>query len=222
MSPTITAIDPQQRNQERVSVHLDGEFAFGLPLIESARLHVGQVLSEAEITALRHIDDVARALDHAVKLLARRPYSTTEIRRNLQSKQFAPPTIDEALAKLEDLGYVDDRAFARYWIENREQFRPRGPRALAYELRQKGLPDALIREALADLDSGDSAYRTGADYARRVRGLSQPEFRRKMGAYLGRRGFDYDTVRETVDRLIDELESTQPEHLTTDTPTDEE
>ncbi len=222
MSPTITALEPQQRSQERVSVYLDGDFAFGLPLIESARLHVGQELTEAEVSTLRHLDDVARALDRAVRLLARRPYSTVEIRRNLHSKQFAAPTIDEVLAKLEDLGYVDDRAFAQYWIENREQFRPRSPRALAHELRQKGLPDPLIREALAGLDGQESAYRAGTDYLRRLHGLTQEEFRRKMSAYLGRRGFEYDIVRDVVDRLIGELERTQPEFLANDTTTDEE
>src|SRR5690606_39823515 len=116
---------------------LVGEFAFGLPDTEAARLRVGQTLSEQEIAALREIDAISRAFDRAVRLLARRPYSAAEIRRSLASHEVAPAVIDEVLARLETLGYVDDYAFAQYWVENRERFRPRGARALRYELDRK-------------------------------------------------------------------------------------
>lgn len=217
MSRTITALEVQKKNHERVSVFLDGEFAFGLPAVEAAKLQTGQVLSEDEITALREIDAVARALDRAVRLLARRPYSTAEIRRNLSSKQIAPPVIDEVLARLERLGYVDDLAFAQYWVENREQFRPRGPHALRYELRQKGIPDRIIDAVVQGVDTDDSAYRAAQKRINRYQGTTRREFREKLSAFLVRRGFDYDTVRDVVDRLISELENEQPEYFAPDT-----
>ena len=215
MSRTITKLEVQKRSADRVSVYLDGEFAFGLPTLEAARLHPGQVLSEDEIAALREIDAVARAVDRAVRLLARRPYSRAEIRRNLESKEIAPAVIDDALNRLERLGYVDDRAFALYWIENRERFRPRGPRALRYELRQKGVSDSIIDEALEGLDPASSARQAAEDKARRLRGLDPDEFRQRIGSFLIRRGFEYDVVREVVDHLLaerpDDFESEQSE-----------
>lgn len=215
MSRTITKLEVQKRSADRVSVYLDGEFAFGLPALEAARLHPGQVLSEDEIAALREIDAVARAVDRAVRLLARRPYSRAEIRRNLESKEIAPAVIDDALNRLERLGYVDDRAFALYWIENRERFRPRGPRALRYELRQKGVSDSIIDEALEGLDPASSARQAAEDKARRLRGLDPDEFRQRIGSFLIRRGFEYDVVREVVDHLLaerpDDFESEQSE-----------
>jgi len=156
---------------------------------------------------------VARAVDRAVRLLARRPYSRAEIRRNLDSKEIAPAVIDDALARLERLGYVDDRAFALYWIENRERFRPRGPRALRYELRQKGISESIINEVLDGLDPASSARQAAEDKARRLRGLAPDEFRQRLGAFLVRRGFDYDVVREVVDHMLaerpDDFESEQ-------------
>jgi len=215
VSRTITKLEVQKRSADRVSVYLDGEFAFGLPTLEAARLHPGQVLSEDEIAALREIDAVARAVDRAVRLLARRPYSRAEIRRNLESKEIAPAVIDDALNRLERLGYVDDRAFALYWIENRERFRPRGPRALRYELRQKGVSDSIIDEALEGLDPASSARQAAEDKARRLRGLDPDEFRQRIGSFLIRRGFEYDVVREVVDHLLaerpDDFESEQSE-----------
>jgi regulatory protein len=213
---TITALEIQKRNKDRVSVYLDGEFAFGLPVVDAARLHKGQVLSEQEISDLRNIDEVSQALDQAVRLLARRPYSSAEIRRHLESKQVASPIVEEVLTRLERLEYVDDRAFAQYWIENREQFGPRGPRALRYELRQKGVADDVIQAALDELDTHDSAYRAARAQARRWRGLSQQDFRNRLGSFLARRGFEYDIVREVANQLITELQEELPDYFAHD------
>ncbi|HVO70838.1 MAG TPA: RecX family transcriptional regulator [Aggregatilineaceae bacterium] len=216
MARTITALEIQKRDKDRISIYLDGEFAFGLPIVDAARLHKGQVLSEQEIARLRGIDDLSRALDQAVRLLARRPYSSAEILRHLGSKQVAEPVIEEVLAKLEQLGYVDDRAFAQYWIENRDQFGPRGPRALRYELHQKGVSDAIIQAALDKMDPHDSAYRAAQAQVRRLRGLSQQEFRNRLGSFLARRGFDYDIVREVTGQLITALQEEQPDYFADD------
>lgn len=221
MGQTITALEPQKRQRDRVSVFLDGEFAFGLPEVEAARLQVGQTLSDEAIAELRAVDALARAFDRAVRLLARRPYSAAEIRRALASKEIAPGVIDEALARLEALGYVDDYAFAQYWVENRERFRPRGARALRYELRQKGIADAIIQQALDGLDSAESAYAAAREHVRRLHGLDRRTFRTRLSGFLTRRGFEYGTVREVVDRLIHELDEADGDFFASDTAPEE-
>lgn len=211
MSRTITALEIQKRDQERVNVYLDGEFAFGLPMTEAARLQKGQVLTDEEIKALQAIDTLARALDQAMKLLAHRPYSTAEIRRHLETKQVPSAVVDEVLAKLGHLGYVDDRAFAEFWIENRERFRPRGPHALRYELRQKGITADVIDAVLGEVDVRASAYRAAQGKVRHLRRLTLKQFRTRLGAFLIQRGFGYDIVREVIDQVIDELRENEPE-----------
>jgi regulatory protein len=213
VSRTVTALEVQKRNHERVNIYLDGEFAFGLPIVDAARLRKGQVLSDEEIKALCAIDEVARAFDQAVTLLARRPYSAAEIRRHLETKRVALSVIEEVLARLSQSGYIDDRTFVQYWIENREQFKPRGARALQQELRQKGISQDLIDEALEVLDLHDSAYRAAQEKIRRLHGLKQSDFRVKLGSFLVRRGFDYDIVREVIERLIGELEEQNPDYF---------
>jgi regulatory protein len=210
---TITALEVQQRNKERVNVFLDGEFAFGLPILAAARLHKGQTLSEQQIAELKCLDATTRAFDYAVRLLARRPYSTAEIRRKLASKDIEPDFIEEVLDRLESMGYVDDYAFARYWVENRERFRPRGPRALRYELRQKGIAPAIIDAVLEEVDQRASALRAAQKKVRRLQGLEPREFRHKLSAFLVRRGFGYDTVREVVDQLITDLKEEDPDYF---------
>lgn len=206
MGGTITALEVQQHNKERVNVYLDGTFAFGLAVLEAARLCEGQYLTDSEIAALKSQDVVEQAYERAVRFLAQRPRSTSELRRHLADKDVDKTAIEEAIARLETQGYLDDKAFARYWLANRQQFRPRGTRALRFELREKGVPASVIDEVLADFDSGDAAYQAALDKARRFRGLDRRAFREKLGSYLMRRGFDYNTVRDVIDRLIREYE----------------
>jgi regulatory protein len=117
---TITALEIQKRNKERVNVYLDGEYAFSLALIEAAKLRKGQPLTDAEIDALRGEDDVTRAVDYAANFLSYRPRSVAEVRRNLEKKDLSEVVIEQAIDRLQQLGYVDDVAFARYWLENRD------------------------------------------------------------------------------------------------------
>lgn len=200
----ITALEVQKRDKERVNVYLDDRYAFSLSLISAANLRKGQQLSEEQIAELRGQDAVQRAVDHAARFLSYRPRSVREVRDNL-SKRYEPPTIDAAIEKLEYLGYLDDHAFARYWVENRDTFKPRGRAALRYELRGKGLSDAVIEAALDDHDERDAAHRAATDKARRLRGLSQPVFQTKMSSYLQRRGFSFDVIRDVIKQLKDEL-----------------
>lgn len=209
MASTITALEVQRHNKERVNVYLDGEFAFGLTLIEAAHLRKGQQLSATEIGALKATDAVEQAYERAVRFLGNRPRSIAEVRRNLSDKEVDASAVDEVIARLEARGYVDDAAFARFWVANRQQFKPRGSRALRFELREKGVPNPIIDEILAEVDVSEAAYQSAREKARRLRGLDKREFRNKLGAYLARRGFDYDTIGEVIQRLIDEKDDTQ-------------
>ena len=208
MAGIITNLRFQQRAHDRVNIYLDGRFAFGLPALEAARLRVGQHLSDADIEQLQALDTGQKAYDRAVRFLGVRPRSRAEVRRHLGEAEISAPVIEAVLDRLAEQGYVDDASFARYWVENREQFRPKGPRALRQELHQRGLDGAVVDSALADLDQVASAYEAAQPRAGRLAGLAQAdpqEFRRKLGNFLLRRGFDYGVVREIVRRLADEL-----------------
>ena len=206
MSGVITALKVQQKNKDRVNVYIDGRFAFGLAAIEAARLRRDQQLSDEEIVALQDRDEAHKAHESALRYLDYRPRSIDEIRRHLKGKGFEPDVIDEVVERLADVGLLDDRAFARYWLENRADFRPRGERALRQELRLKGVSDDVIAEALSEGHSEDeAAYRAAVAQARQVRTADPVEFRRKMEAHLVRRGFSYDAARDATARVWREL-----------------
>jgi regulatory protein len=145
------------------------------------------------------------AYEAAVRYLAGRPHTVAEIHRHLRSKKFDVETIDHAIDRLRAQRYVDDEAFARWWVEQRERFKPRGHRALRTELAQKGVGRDVV-----DLILGERAPDADVEQARRA--LSRPltrwadmpdaEKRRKIHTYLAARGFDYDTIDEVTRREV--------------------
>ena len=210
MAGQITALRYQKRTAERVNVYLDGRFALGLPAVEAARLHVGQYLSDADIAHLQAADAEQKAYDRAVRFLSYRPRSLAEVHRHLVEAGVEEAEIQATIERLIRQGYLDDAQFARFWVENRQQFRPKGALALRQELRQKGLDSATIEAAIAGLDPLAEAVAAGRARALRLAALAEDDpaaFRRKLGDFLLRRGFDFETVREAVRQLAGEVRS---------------
>ena len=118
---------------------------------------------------------------------------------------------------MERVGLLDDASFARFWINNRDEFKPRSARAISYELRQKGVTDNIINEALADLDEDDAAYRAALSKLRRYRNSDEATFRKKIGDFLARRGFSYAVARDALDRLWIEREDDNSDATASDT-----
>jgi len=200
----ITDLKPQRRNKDRLSVYLDGEFAFGLQEATAMGLFIGQDLTESEIEALKQADAVEWAKQTAYRLLSLRPRSTVEVRRHLQKKQVEDEVIDRVIDRLQELQLLDDNAFARYWVEQRETFKPRSRRALQYELFQKGLSRQVIEQAIAEVDETAAARRAGEKKAQRWAYLSEEEFQAKMHGFLGRRGFSYAVISDVASQLWQE------------------
>ena len=210
MSGHITALRFQKHTPDRVNVYLDDLFAFGLPAVAAARLRPGQFLSDDAIARLQDVDAEAKAYDRAVRFLAVRPRSQAEVQRHLVQAEVGEAVVEAVLARLAIDGYLNDAEFARYWVENREQFRPKGAQALRSELRGKGLEREVVESAVAGLDEAAAAYKSAQPRAARLAVLAQSDpqgFRRKLGDFLARRGFGYQVVREVVERLMRELTS---------------
>ena len=208
----ITAIQVQKRHPNRVNIHLDGEFAFGLARIVAAWLHVGQTLDDEKIAKLQTEDARERALQQALLYLGYRVRSETEIRQNLRKHEIPEAVIEETLERLRREGFADDEQFASAWVENRSTFRPRGRRALALELRQKGIDDATIESALEGVDDEALAYEAGLKKASKLRVQDWSEFRKKLSEFLARRGFSYPVIAPVVTRLWNEIHTEGEKH----------
>lgn len=215
---TITAIQVQKKDPNRVNIYLDGEFAFGLARIVAAWLRTGQKLDEAKIASLQEEDGREKAYQQAMLFLSYRARSEAEIRRNLRKHEFSEPVIETVLDRLRGARLADDEQFARAWVENRSTFRPRSRKALALELRQKGLPEEAARAALQGVDEEALAYEAARKRAPRLQGLEWQDFRKKLGEFLGRRGFPYPLIAATLTRVWNEMHAGQEQTIDDEEP----
>jgi regulatory protein len=205
MTGTITAMSLQKRDKERVNVFLDGAYAFSLGLNAALGLKRGQHLSPADCERLQREDEAQRAYHAALRLLGYRPRSQAEIEQRLGQKGYTAAAIAAALRRLRLKQYVDDEAFARHWLDQRNRFHPRGRRALGYELRQKGVDRDTIDRVLSDVDEATSAWHAIEAKLHRWQGLEQSAVQKKIIGFLHRRGFTYETARLVCERAIREM-----------------
>jgi len=215
MNQEITALKAQKKNPNRISVYLEGEYAFGLARIVAAWLRIGQQLSDEEINRLKQQDTQEVAYLKALRFLGYRARSEAEIQRKLSEQGYEENVINAAIQRLMENGFLGDEQFARDWVENRTTFRPRSKRMLALELRQKGVGEETIQQALAETGDEDNlAYQSAIKYAHRLAGVDWETFRKRLGAYLMRRGFSYGTIAPVLRQVWDETQSSAGDNLT--------
>jgi len=202
MDRQITALKVQKKNPNRVNVFLDGEFAFGVSRIVAAWLKTGQLLTEQKILSLQQDDAREVAFQNALLMISYRPRSVREVQKKLKEKGFDETVVGMVIERLKEGGLVEDKGFDQAWIENRTVFRPRSRKLMTLELRQKGVPDEVVQEALEkSVDDEVLAYQAAIQYSRRLKKLEWLDFRKKLSAYLARRGFSYEVLEPLVRQI---------------------
>jgi regulatory protein len=129
------------------------------------------------------------------------------VRQRLRRAGVAADAVDGVLAQLREHGLVNDAAFAQYWLEQRQTFRPRGARLVRAELRQHGISTDLASAAADGLagSAEEDAYRAVQKRAVRLASADERTFKQRLSAFLTRRGFDWQIVSTVVDRLYNEV-----------------
>ena len=169
--------------------------------------------------------DQAVVLNAAARFLELRSRSVDEVRRHLAAARFPEPLVEGAVARLSELGMLDDRAFAQAWVESRDRARPRGETALRRELTLKGIDRETVASVLAErseaaLGDGPSSGTLGADQLAAERLLARNRAalqrvadsrarRQRAYALLARNGFDPEVCRDVsgrVDGIQDDLD----------------
>ena len=214
----ITAIVAQAQSSQRVNIFVDGEFALGISLstLAAEGLFVGQALDEAGWARLEVAAQAEQAMRAAMRLIDARPRSAAELRQRLRRKEFPPEVAEQAVARLSELGLVDDAAFSRMLIESRQSFRLRGQIAIRDELRRKGVSRDVVDSALAEADDPEAEQERAMAVARNAlrRYADAPDrlsFQRRLGGLLQRRGFSLNLIRPILGTLWEELRAQRSE-----------
>jgi len=200
---TITRIKPQ-KNNKRVNVYLDDKFAFGLDLENYMKLglKVGQEVAESEIEKIVNKAEFQKTLDKLLRFTTLRPRSEKEISDRLKKYKVHESLHKKLFNKLKRLDLIDDKKFAKWWIEQRLQFRFKSRRELEYELRMKGIDREIISQLLNELISQEKEIEMAKKLIEKKKyrwgKLPAMEKKRKISEFLGRKGFGRDVVRKVT------------------------
>jgi regulatory protein len=186
---------------------LDGKFTISVDTEVAVKegLKIGQEVSNDLLRDLTEDVSLNRCLNTAYRFLSYRPRSEAEMTDRLHRRGFEDSQIEIVINKLKEQKFLDDTAFAQFWKENRETFRPRSQRLTRLELRKKGVADEIIKEVTDDSNDMDSAYHAALSKAQRLPKQDYEVFRRRLGDYLKRRGFGYTVINQTVKKMWQEM-----------------
>lgn len=149
--------------------------------------------------------EVARTI--ALRKLTAAPQSRATLEAALATKDVPPDAAAEVLDRFTEVGLLDDAAYAQMLVRTRHEERHLGRRALAQELRRKGIDEETARDALAQVDDDDeyaAALTMARKKARATAGLEAQVRRRRIVGALARRGFGGDVVRRALDEALGE------------------
>jgi len=148
----------------------------------------------------------------ALRFVSYRPRSSQEFRQYLEGAfrrkhTTAPLVLEKVMARLTELGYIDDRAFVTWWVAQRTGRKPKGPQVIRGELMRKGIGRELIDEELSARLTGEASERelaasTAQKRLPRLAKYPLMERKAKMSQYLLRLGFSSDVVWGVVDEVI--------------------
>jgi regulatory protein len=203
----ITALCPGKGRGKRMNVYLDGKYTFSLDneVVAVRKLKVEQELSDEDIEVLSKADDFQRCLNAALHYISYRPRSENEVRDRLKRGKYDTETREAVITRLKEKGYIDDLAFARFWLDNRQSFSPRSRWLTRVELKQKGVAESIIDQLVGDIDDVDCAYQAALGKINKISLSDYQTYRRRLGGYLKRRGFKYEIIKRTVERTWQEL-----------------
>ena len=203
-SHSITAIKPAARDENRVNIFIDEEFAFSFDLAQVVdfKLKVGKTLDEPEIKKLKKASNFGKLYQRTLEWVLSRPRSVRETRDYLKEKQFEKPEygitdedIEKVLETLIQKDYLDDIKFTEYYIENRFIKKGISKKRLKLELQRKGLSPEVIEQAF------QSSNRDDAEEIKKIIARKRARYDdEQLMSYLTRQGFSYDLVKSILDQ----------------------
>jgi len=198
----ITRVEQQVKKPGMFDIYLNGQFACTVheDTLISMRLLKGRKLDRSELEQLEYEERVFEALFRAIRIIGRRPHSSSEVEHKLRQAEVEEDVIEAVMHKLRAEQLLDDRAFAEQWTENRMNAQKKGRNWVRYELQQKGIAKEHIEAAMRSVDRSVE-YENALQLGRKKWHQTDGDLRnrkQKTAAYLMRRGFHMEIVRKVV------------------------
>lgn len=198
---TITAIIAQKKDAKRCNIYLDGAYFCGMELITviSNRLKAGMQIEESALENMQAESETQRATDKAFNYIGGSLKTEKQLRTYLSGKGYMPAVVDNVVEKIKGYGYIDDKEYAAAYVESYSK--NKGKRLILKELNAKGVSSSAAEEAIENVENElDSAIRIAQKYLKNKE--SCIENKQKCYRRLLSKGFDFDTAKEAVEKVL--------------------
>jgi len=207
---SVTGITPSAKREGRFDVQVAGKpvATLSLDAIERLRLLVGVPFTEQLAAAVEREVQAQRTMDRALNMLAFRARSIRELRRGLIRKGEAEELADAAIARLTSAGLLDDRDYARSYVRAKVAGAGFSRRRLRGELARRGVARDIAEEAIGEvfaseeMDEADIIERVALKKLRSLAKVDDDTRRRRLYAYLARRGYELDDIRRVMTKVL--------------------
>ncbi|MBW4083321.1 regulatory protein RecX [Paenibacillus sp. S150] len=203
----ITRVERRKKSDRRYIIHFGAHpMTVHEDVMIKYRMITGSSFMKADLEEIVVADERQRAYVEGLRYLERKPRTSQEMARRLREKEIGETIIAEVLLRLQQERLLDDPLYAKQWAEQRITNQRKGKLWIRQELREKGIDKSLISEALENITPEqelESALQTGRKKWNLISGDVNDK-RRKTGAFLMRRGFSGDMVRQVLGILREE------------------
>lgn len=197
----ITGLKPQRRSKKRLSVFVDGEFAFSLNKETVAEFG----LKEGEKVDPQFLEDVVLeeqfrlCRNYAFLLLSYKARTEKELRERLEKKGYSPVVIARVFERLKELGLADDEKLTEDYVEDRIKIGHKGRWRVRQELLKRGVAKQQIEQALKKApDETEAAMMVLEHFLPRYQRLDKETKLRRIYGLLARRGFSAETIKNVL------------------------
>lgn len=202
----ITKIGRQKNNKERYNIYINEEYSFAVDegtLIKFG-LQKGNILEQHEIDDIVYEDEIAKAFNKALGFLSFQMRSEHEVRQKLLQAEYGAAVVEEAVRKLERLGFLNDESYSKALVETRKRTAKKGPAAIRQDLTKKGIDKQLQEQVLGEFSHDEQlelASELAAKQMRSSNGKTPMQVKQKTQDLLLRKGYSYAVVKEVLAQL---------------------
>lgn len=216
----ITKITTQQKNKDRLNIFMDNgtgeEFAFSVDsdVFIKYQLKKGMEIDEFSLIEIQYQDDIRKAYNLAVNYLARRMRSEKEVTDYLQQKEVEEPVVKEVMHKLSVQKFINDQEFAFAFVRTQVNTTDKGPELIKLELKEKGIAEAILIEALAEYPQEqqiEKATKVAEKFFQKPSKESAKIKKQKLEQMLVRKGYTFAVIQIAVNET--EVQKEEDEEL---------
>ena len=202
--PIITKITTQIKRTDRYNIFIDEKYACSVDegVLLKFKLQKGKEIDALVLSQIQYHDEIQKAYSTALGHLSYRMRSEAEVRLFLRKKEIEEPLINEVIHKLYRFNYLNDLDFAKAYVRTHVSGGNKGPITLQLELKEKGIQDKLIQEALLGYPFDvqvEHAKHLAEKSIKKEKNISERALKQKLEQMLSRKGFSRDCIVMALD-----------------------